>query len=66
MHDGGLLAKDNSKIYYLGIIDVLTFYGVMKKVEYTFKKVRFGDQASCIPPKPYGERFVNFMKKAFD
>ena len=60
------MSKDYSKIYFIGIIDILTFYGMTKKMEYTVKKIRFGDQASCIPPKPYGERFISFMKKAFE
>ena len=28
--DGGILSKDKTKIYYVGIIDTLTYYGAKK------------------------------------
>ena len=28
--DGGILSKDKTKMYYVGIIDTLTYYGAKK------------------------------------
>lgn len=28
--DGGILSKDKTKMYYVGIIDTLTYYGTKK------------------------------------
>lgn len=49
--DGGLLSKDRKKLYFVGIIDTLTYYGTAKKVEYYSKNLVFGKTVSCIPPK---------------
>jgi len=40
--DGGMLSKDKSKLYLVGIIDILTFYGAKKQMEYTFKSLVHG------------------------
>ena len=34
---GGLVSKDRKKIYFLGIIDTLTYYGAKKQFEHNFK-----------------------------
>jgi 1-phosphatidylinositol-4-phosphate 5-kinase len=47
----------------MGIIDTLTGYGGVKKLENTFKSIVYDSKTiSCIPPQQYGERFYNFMK----
>lgn len=66
-HDGGILSADGKVIYFIGIIDTLTFFGAKKKLEYTLKSLRYGNTTiSCIPPQYYGERFIQFMKGIFE
>ena len=48
---------------YIGIIDILTGFGFKKNLEYRFKRAICGKDISCIPPKNYSERFLEFMKK---
>ncbi|KAI9845673.1 MAG: Phosphatidylinositol-4-phosphate 5-kinase [Thelocarpon superellum] len=65
--DGGFRAthEDNrpgEEIYYLGIIDCLTNYGVVKKAEHFWKGLSSPkSQISPIPPEGYGERFIRFI-----
>ncbi|KAK7736664.1 Phosphatidylinositol-4-phosphate 5-kinase [Cytospora paraplurivora] len=65
--DGGMQAthEDNSpgdEIYYLGVIDCLTHYGVIKKIEHFWKGLSHDrTQISALPPEQYGDRFLNFM-----
>ena len=62
--DGGILSANGEKIYYIGIIDILTEYGIMKKTEHLFKMVRYcSEQMSCIPPNKYKERYINYMNE---
>ncbi|CAI7667710.1 unnamed protein product [Penicillium manginii] len=66
--DGGFRAthEDGSpgeEIYYLGIIDCLTHYGTVKKIENFFKGLSNDrTQISPIPPEGYGDRFISFVK----
>ena len=60
--EGGILSKDRTKIYFIGIIDTLTHYGAKKMTEYTMKQIVWGKTISCLPPKQYGDRFFNYMK----
>ncbi|KAH6647271.1 hypothetical protein BKA67DRAFT_525369 [Truncatella angustata] len=66
--DGGLRAthEDNSpgdEIYYLGVIDCLTHYGMIKKIEHFWKGLTADrSQISALPPHEYGERFIKFME----
>ncbi|KAI9787668.1 MAG: Phosphatidylinositol-4-phosphate 5-kinase [Geoglossum umbratile] len=65
--DGGFRAthEDNrpgEEIYYLGIIDCLTHYGMLKKAETFWKGLSHPKaQISPIPPEAYGERFLQFI-----
>ena len=60
--DGGILSSNGQKIYYIGIIDILTEYGLMKKTEHLCKMLRYcSEQMSCIPPNKYKERYINYM-----
>ncbi|RYO73917.1 hypothetical protein DL766_009278 [Monosporascus sp. MC13-8B] len=65
--DGGLRAthEDNTpgdEVYYLGVIDCLTHYGIIKKIEHFWKGLSSErTQISALPPHEYGERFINFM-----
>lgn len=65
--DGGFQAthEDNTpgeEIYYLGVIDCLTHYGILKKIEHFWKGLSYDrTQISPVPPEEYGDRFINFM-----
>ncbi|KAI0007875.1 SAICAR synthase-like protein [Xylariaceae sp. FL0662B] len=65
--DGGLRAthEDNTpaeEIYYLGVIDCLTHYGIIKKIEHFWKGLSSDrSQISALPPEEYGDRFIKFM-----
>ncbi|EXJ57239.1 1-phosphatidylinositol-4-phosphate 5-kinase [Cladophialophora yegresii CBS 114405] len=65
--DGGIRAthedgRGGESIYYLGIIDCLTHYGMVKRIEHYWKGMSAPrTQISAIPPQAYGERFINFI-----
>ncbi|MCJ1471421.1 Phosphatidylinositol-4-phosphate 5-kinase [Lambiella insularis] len=65
--DGGFRAShadgsSGEKIYYLGIIDCLTHYGLVKKAEHLWKGMSADKtQISPIRPEPYGDRFLKFI-----
>ncbi|KAF2267618.1 SAICAR synthase-like protein [Lojkania enalia] len=65
--DGGFRAthEDNSvgeEIYYLGIIDCLTHYSLIKRMEHFIKGLSNQEsQISAIPPERYGDRFIKFI-----
>ncbi|KAG5363127.1 Phosphatidylinositol 4-phosphate 5-kinase its3 [Yarrowia sp. B02] len=66
--DGGFRSTNEDdepldEIYYLGIIDCLTPYGFVKRVETFWKSLKHPRFAlSAIPSTEYGDRFFNFMK----
>jgi len=65
--DGGIRATHEDgefgeEVYYLGVIDCLTHYGVVKKFEHFWKGLSNDrTQISARPPHEYGERFLSFM-----
>jgi len=67
-NDGGMRAVDDSGnltgiYYYMGIIDILMLYSVRKKVEHTYKTLRYrkdGSEISSISPPDYATRFYEF------
>ncbi|KAL5592419.1 hypothetical protein FOBRF1_013445 [Fusarium oxysporum] len=67
-NDGGFRAvheknHPGEEIYYLGLIDCLTNYGISKKIEHFWKGLwHDGTQISALPPQEYGERFLHFME----
>ncbi|WEW57585.1 Phosphatidylinositol-4-phosphate 5-kinase [Emydomyces testavorans] len=67
LDEGGLRSTHENgnpgdEIYYLGVIDCLTHYGMIKKMEHFWKGLSHNKtQISPIPPVAYGERFVNFI-----
>ncbi len=64
LNDGGVYSEDRDEIYYFGIIDILTNYNFVKKMEYALKTVRyFSHQMSCVPPSDYQERFIQYMRR---
>lgn len=64
---GGIPAKSSKGedvILFIGIIDVLQSYKIMKKIEHTFKSVFFdSDTISVHRPDFYADRFLTFMTK---
>ncbi|KAF8888608.1 hypothetical protein BD779DRAFT_1523933 [Infundibulicybe gibba] len=66
--EGGLRATDEANdgldtIYYLGVIDILTPYSGVKKLEHFWKGLRADrHKISPVPPEEYSDRFFAFMK----
>ncbi|KFA76156.1 hypothetical protein S40288_04133 [Stachybotrys chartarum IBT 40288] len=66
--DGGFQGthEDNTptdEVYYLGVIDCLTHYGMIKKIEHFWKGLSNDrTQISALPPDEYGDRFYNFVE----
>ncbi|KAF5330151.1 hypothetical protein D9611_010588 [Ephemerocybe angulata] len=67
--EGGLRATDENDqpmggtIYYLGVIDILTPYNWVKKMEHVWKGMKDDiHKISPVPPPEYAERFFSFMK----
>ncbi|EGR34874.1 phosphatidylinositol-4-phosphate 5-kinase, putative [Ichthyophthirius multifiliis] len=60
-----IISSDNKFIYYFGIIDILTCFNNLKKIEYFTKKIIYGNTISSVPPQQYKDRFINFIKKIF-
>ena len=53
------------EVLYVGIIDTLTNFGSLKKVEFGVKIIFQGSGISCYPPNKYQKRFSDFMQKVF-
>ena len=58
-------SEDNEFHYYIGIIDTLTNFGILKKSEFVGKRVFQGKGISCVPPKVYQNRFFEFIYDIF-
>ncbi|KAF9924428.1 Phosphatidylinositol-4-phosphate 5-kinase [Linnemannia zychae] len=65
--DGGLLSTNEQNeqgedLYYLGIIDILTPYNYVKKIEHIWKSLTQDKHAiSAVNPVEYATRFLSFM-----
>ncbi|KAI8391083.1 uncharacterized protein BYT42DRAFT_526376 [Radiomyces spectabilis] len=68
--DGGYQSSNDRDeptdiIYFMGIIDILTPYNFIKKTEHFWKSwTQDKYTISSIPPNNYGDRFMEFMRKA--
>ncbi|GAA5915587.1 hypothetical protein JCM6882_006384 [Rhodosporidiobolus microsporus] len=66
--EGGMRAtgennEDLGVIYYLGIIDILTPYTLVKRLEHFVKGFSHDKHMiSAVPPKEYGDRFLAFIR----
>ena len=61
-NEGGLVSSDGTMLYFIGIIDVLTYYGSKKKLEHAAKSIIYDDEGiSCVPPKQYADRFRTYL-----
>ncbi|KAM3133933.1 hypothetical protein pb186bvf_013899 [Paramecium bursaria] len=63
---------EDDKIYFFGIIDILTQFkqnfksiSIKKKAEFCCKRIFQGPTISAIPPDQYADRFVNFISQMF-
>ncbi|CAI4058515.1 1-phosphatidylinositol-4-phosphate 5-kinase SKDI_04G4270 [Saccharomyces kudriavzevii IFO 1802] len=70
--EGGIRASDQfnndvNLIYYVGIIDFLTNYSVLKKLETFWRSLRHDTKlVSAIPPRDYADRFYEFIEDSVD
>ena len=64
--DFGILSKNRKKIYFFGIIDILTEFNLKKNFEYIFKRIIYcSNEMSCVPPLYYKERFFEYLNNLF-
>ena len=57
------------EIYFLGIVDILTHYGMKKQAAKVAKAVKYGssvDGISTVEPDQYANRFLEFISKAIE
>uniref|UniRef100_A0A914UWZ1 PIPK domain-containing protein n=1 Tax=Plectus sambesii TaxID=2011161 RepID=A0A914UWZ1_9BILA len=55
------------EIYFIGLVDILTYYGVKKRTASAAKSVKYGSEAeniSTVKPEQYGRRLLEFVTKA--
>ncbi|KAI8892482.1 hypothetical protein BC833DRAFT_532808 [Globomyces pollinis-pini] len=70
--EGGFRGSDESnnpikEIYYIGIIDIFTYYSPVKRFETFFKSLGNDKKIiSAVHPSLYGTRFSNFMRNAIN
>lgn len=70
--DGGLLSLDTNAngdqmIYYIGIIDCLTNYSIVKRLETFWRGINHKlEVVSAIPPRNYADRFFKFIENSVD
>ena len=61
-YHGGILSSNSEEIYFCGVIDILTDYGLKKKAESFFKSFAISkDELSAVSPEFYTERFLKFI-----
>ncbi|KAI9307471.1 hypothetical protein BJ944DRAFT_157993 [Cunninghamella echinulata] len=57
--------RNTNILYFIGIIDILTPYNFVKRTEHIWKSItQDKNTISSVPPKLYGERFLEFMRNA--
>ncbi|OBZ86485.1 Phosphatidylinositol 4-phosphate 5-kinase its3 [Choanephora cucurbitarum] len=66
--DGGFKSTDEfddstDKVYFLGVIDILTPYNFLKRLEHFYKSLTQNkDTISAVKPEAYGKRFIRFIE----
>ena len=66
--DNGRISFTKKKdfAYFMSIIDIFQKYTIKKRMEHSLKSLKLSAKESrmisCIPPKPYSDRFNNFVK----
>ncbi|EDO06697.1 Phosphatidylinositol-4-phosphate 5-Kinase family protein [Babesia bovis T2Bo] len=60
-----IMGKRRDKLYFVGIIDVLTKWDLRKRAESAWRKLQTMNNqgVSCVPPLQYGERLLAFIKQ---
>lgn len=62
-----ILAPPNtshSELYFVGLIDILTRYDLLKMGEHTFKSIFINSNTiSCVPPTHYRNRFQKYISR---
>ncbi|KAL4002680.1 Phosphatidylinositol 5-phosphate 4-kinase type-2 alpha [Acanthocheilonema viteae] len=59
--------SDKRLIYFIGLVDILTYYGVKKKTASAAKAVKYGldaDNISTVKPDQYARRLLDFVSNA--
>lgn len=68
-HHGGLRSvgpdgRPGNEIYYIGVIDILTEWGMKKTIENRWRSMfKDGNLISCVHPDMYANRFEDFLTK---
>ena len=59
---------DKKELYFIGLIDILTHYGMKKRTAQAAKTVKHGSGAeiSTVKPEQYARRFLEFIEKVLD
>ena len=59
---------EKQEVYFIGLIDILTHYGMKKRTAQAAKTVKHGAGAeiSTVKPDQYARRFIEFMDRAMD
>eukprot|EP00029_Vermamoeba_vermiformis_P008919 TRINITY_DN4299_c0_g2_i1.p1 TRINITY_DN4299_c0_g2~~TRINITY_DN4299_c0_g2_i1.p1 ORF type:complete len:675 (-),score=169.84 TRINITY_DN4299_c0_g2_i1:8-2032(-) len=66
---GVYLSYDETELYFIGVIDVLTIYNIKKKLERFFKvyvMLQDSKGISVTPPQRYAERFLKKVDEIID
>ncbi|KAH3668783.1 hypothetical protein OGAPHI_002538 [Ogataea philodendri] len=69
-NDGGIRGTDEEDneievVYYMGVIDCLTNYSTLKRLETFFRSLNHKRETiSAVPPVEYGQRFLKFIETA--
>jgi 1-phosphatidylinositol-4-phosphate 5-kinase len=61
---GGISGVDNNanEVYFCGLIDILQRFNAKKRVENVVKRIASTQkEISCVPPKVYADRMVDFL-----
>jgi 1-phosphatidylinositol-5-phosphate 4-kinase len=61
-----LIESPKREIYFIGLVDVLTQFGLRKRTAQAAKTVKHGTTAeiSTVHPEQYAKRFFDFIAKA--
>ena len=61
-----LPSADCSRVFTLGVIDILTTFDLTKRAERVFKSIFYDSSGiSSMAPNEYGQRFLGFMARVF-